>query len=104
MKLSLVVAIHVVEASAQEATATRDSAAIHIKDAEDQAALVEREARERGLRVEVENLMVLASTREDAEDLVQKITLHEGELAKAHRAREVAEENSCGLSNTVNDD
>jgi hypothetical protein len=52
----------------------------------------------------VENLMVLTSTREDAEGLVQKITLHEGELAKAHRAREVAEENSCGLSNTVNDD
>jgi hypothetical protein len=35
------------------------------------------------------------------EGLVQKITLLEGELAEACRAREVAEENSRGLSNAA---
>jgi hypothetical protein len=47
--------------------------------------------------------MTLASAREDAEGLVQKIALLEGELAEARRDREVAEENSCGLSNTATD-
>jgi hypothetical protein len=43
--------------SAQEAATTWDSASIHIEDAEDRAALVEMEARERVSRVEVENAM-----------------------------------------------
>jgi hypothetical protein len=71
---------------------------IHIKDAEDRAALKEREARESMLRVEAKNTTSLASVHEDAEGLVRKIPLLECELAEAHWAREVAEENSHGLS------
>jgi hypothetical protein len=52
-------------------------------------------------RVEAENAAVLASTHEDAEGLAQKIALLEGELAEAHQAREVAKENSRGLSDVV---
>jgi hypothetical protein len=47
--------------------------------------------------------MTLASAREDAEGLVRKIALLEGELAEACRDREVAEENSCVLSNIATD-
>jgi hypothetical protein len=43
-----------------------DNAAIRVKDAEDQATLAVREAWERVLRVEAENAVALASTREDA--------------------------------------
>jgi hypothetical protein len=35
------------ETSAQDATVMRDSATLHVKDAEDQGALAEREAQER---------------------------------------------------------
>jgi hypothetical protein len=42
----------VVVTSAQEAAAMRDSAALHIKDAYDRAALVEWEAHERVSRVD----------------------------------------------------
>jgi hypothetical protein len=59
------------EASAREAVATRDSAALSVKDEEDHATLVEREALERVLRAEVENATTLASTCEDAEGLAQ---------------------------------
>jgi hypothetical protein len=58
---------------------------------------VERKAQKRVSRVGAENTVVLASTREDAEGLVQKIALLEGELEEACRAREVPEENSRGL-------
>jgi hypothetical protein len=44
--------------------------------------LVEREAWERVPRMEAENATTLASAREDAEGLVQKIALLEGELAE----------------------
>jgi hypothetical protein len=53
--------------------------------------------------VEVENVAVLASAREDIEGLVRKVNLLEGELAEARRAREVAEENFHGLSDAVAD-
>jgi hypothetical protein len=90
-----------VETSAQEAAVARDSAVILIKDVGDRAALAEKEARERVSRVEVESAMALASVREEAKGLVRKITLLEGDLAEAPRAREVVEENSHGLSDTA---
>jgi hypothetical protein len=51
--------------------------------------------------VEAESATTLASTHEEAEGLVQKIILLEGELAEARRAQEVAEENSHGLSDVT---
>jgi hypothetical protein len=47
---------------------------------------------------EMENVMVLASVWEDAEGLVRKVALLEGEHAKACRTQEVAEEKFCRLS------
>jgi hypothetical protein len=47
--------------------------------------LVEREAWERVLRVDAENVVIFASAHEDGERLVQNITLHEGELAEEHQ-------------------
>jgi hypothetical protein len=64
----------------------------------DWAALFEREAWERVSRVEAENTVALVSTHEDVEVLVRKIAFLEDELAEARRAREVAEDKSCGLS------
>jgi hypothetical protein len=60
-------ALHVEVTQAWEAAAAtaQDSAAIHMKDAEDRAALVKVEALERVSRVEVEKAMALASTPED---------------------------------------
>jgi hypothetical protein len=91
------------ETSSHEAAVTWDSAAIHVKDIEDRAALAEREAQERVLRVEAENTTVLASAHEDAEDLVQKIALLEGDLVEPRRAREMAEKKSRGLTDAVGD-
>jgi hypothetical protein len=54
-----------VETSAQEAAVTQDSAMVWVKDAEDRAALMEREARERVKRVEADSTMVLASAHEE---------------------------------------
>jgi hypothetical protein len=89
------------ETSAQEATVMRDSATLHVKDAEDQGALAEREAQERMSRVEAGKAAVSVSSREDADDLVWKIALLEGALAEVRQAREVAEENSYSLSDMV---
>jgi hypothetical protein len=86
-----------VEASAYEAVVAWDSATILIKDVEDWTTLVEREARERVLRVEVESDATLVSACEKVEGLVRKITLLEGDLVEVHWAREVVEENSHGL-------
>jgi hypothetical protein len=47
---------------------------------------------------EVEGATVPASTREDAECLVRRLALLEGELAEARRAQEVTEEKFCHLS------
>jgi hypothetical protein len=92
-----VTAVLAAETSAQESTAAWDSTALHVKDAEDQAALIQREARERVSRMEVENSTMLASAREDAEGLALKIALLEAEHAEEHRAWELAEEKSRGL-------
>jgi hypothetical protein len=51
-----VAAVRAVEASAQEATVAQESATVLVKEAEDQAALVEREARERVSRMEADFL------------------------------------------------
>jgi hypothetical protein len=60
---------------------------IHIKDAEDRAALAERKAQDRVPRVEMENATTLASANEDAKGHVWKITLLEGELGGAPDSR-----------------
>jgi hypothetical protein len=59
-----------VETSTKVASVAQDNAVIHVKDAEDLAALTEREAQEWVSRVEVENTTVLASARVDVEGLV----------------------------------
>jgi hypothetical protein len=65
----------VVETSAWEAAALRDSAALRVKDAEDRAALAAREELERVLRAEAENTTALSSAREDAKGLAREIAL-----------------------------
>jgi hypothetical protein len=82
------------ETSTKVATVSWDSAEGRIRDAEDWAALAEREAWERVLRANVKNTTTLASTHEDALGLVCKVALLKGELAEARRAWEVAEEKS----------
>jgi hypothetical protein len=76
-----VAAVLAMGTSAQEAVVAWDSAAISVRDVEDRATLAEREAQERVSRVEAENVVALASTCEDTEGLVRKVTLLEGELA-----------------------
>jgi hypothetical protein len=51
----------------------------------------------------VKNLAVLASIWEDAEGLIYKVALLDGELAEARQAREVAEEKFCSLSDASAD-
>jgi hypothetical protein len=53
--------------------------------------------------MEVKNATALASACEDAEGLVRKITLLEGDLAQERQARKWAEENSHGLSDVAAD-
>jgi hypothetical protein len=48
---SRVVVVLPIETSAQEVTVTQDSAMVWVKDAEDRAILMERESKERVLRV-----------------------------------------------------
>jgi hypothetical protein len=64
----------------------QDSSALRVKDVEDRAALVKREALERVSRAEAENTTALAFAREDVEGLVRKITLLEDDLMMEHRA------------------
>jgi hypothetical protein len=52
---------------------------------------------------EVENTATLAYAHEEVEGLVQKVTLLEGEPAKACRAREMAEGKFHTLSDAVAD-
>jgi hypothetical protein len=82
VEVAHVMAALAAETSAQEATAALDSTALHVEDADDQTALVEREALEMVLRVEAENATALVSAHEDAEGLVRKIALLEGEHAE----------------------
>jgi hypothetical protein len=79
------------EASAQETVVAWDSTNLRVKDAEDWAALAEREALERVSRVAAENATTLASTHEDVEGLTQKIVVLEDELVAERRAQEVSE-------------
>jgi hypothetical protein len=79
------------ETSAREAVVAQDSAALHVKDAEDRDALAEREALERVSRAEAENAAVLASAREYAEGFAHKITLLEDKLTAEHQSWEVSE-------------
>jgi hypothetical protein len=51
----------------------------------------------------VESATMLTFAHEEAEGLARRIALLKGELAEAHRAREMAEENSRGLSNATAD-
>jgi hypothetical protein len=66
-------------------------AALRVKDAEDRAALMEREALERVLRVEAENDTAFASACEDVEALSWKITLLKDELAVERQSQEVSQ-------------
>jgi hypothetical protein len=59
---------------------------LHIKDAEDRAALAEREVLERVSRAKVENSMALAFGREDAKGIAHWIALLENEFAGERRA------------------
>jgi hypothetical protein len=52
-------------------------------------------------RREAENAAALALAHEDVEGLVWKVTLLEGELAEARRAREVAKGKFRSLSNVA---
>jgi hypothetical protein len=84
------------ETSTQEATAAWDNIALCVKDVENRATLEEREALERVSRAKVENAMALASTREDVEGFVQKITLLEDDLVAERQAREVSKREHRG--------
>jgi hypothetical protein len=53
--------------------------------------------------MEAENAVALASAHKNVEGLVRKIALLEGELVEERRARELAKENSRGLSDAVAD-
>jgi hypothetical protein len=98
-----VVTVLATETSTWEATAARESAVIHVRDAEDWPTMAEGEAWERLLRVEEENTVALASAHKDVDGVVRKIAVLEGELTEVHRAQEVAMETSRGLSNVVVD-
>jgi hypothetical protein len=75
----------------REAAAAWDSATLHVKDVEDRAVLVEREALERVSRAEAEKAVVLDFAHEDAKGFACKVTLLEDKLAAEHQAREVCE-------------
>jgi hypothetical protein len=79
------------EISTWEATAARGRANLCIKDAEDQATLVKRDALERVSRVEAENSAALSYARADAKGLVRKIALLEDELVEERRVWETSE-------------
>jgi hypothetical protein len=80
-----VVAMFAAETSAQEAAAPRHSATLHVKDAENRAILVEKEALERVSRAEARNAMALASAHEDAEGFARKIPFLKTSLPQSVR-------------------
>jgi hypothetical protein len=90
--------VHATEASAREAAVVHESVMTLVKEAEDWAALTEREARERVLRMELDSAVALASARREAEVFAWRIALLEGELTEACQARDTVEANSWGLS------
>jgi hypothetical protein len=74
------------EVFAWEAAAAQDNATLHVKDAEDWTALVEREALERVSRAEAKNNTTLASAHENVKSLAQKVALLEDKLDVKHWA------------------
>jgi hypothetical protein len=98
-----VTVVRAAEGFAQEPAMARESAMALVWEVEARATLVEREAWERVSRVEVESDVVLASAHGEVEDLARRISLLEGELAKACQAWDITKENSRGLSNMVAD-
>jgi hypothetical protein len=70
----------IAETSTWEAVAVCDNVAFHVGNAEDRAALAEREKLERVSRTEIKKAAALASAHDDAEFLIQKISLLEVEL------------------------
>lgn len=90
-----------VKTSAQETTTTWESTVSLIRDAEDWAALAKREARERVSNMEAESAVALAYASEEAEGIVRRVSILEGELAEAHWDRGMAKENSRGLSDVA---
>jgi hypothetical protein len=86
MKAACIMAVLAAKTSIQEATVARDITTLRVKDTEDRASLMEREAQERVSTMEAENVVALASAHEDAKGLVRKIALLEGELAEVPRA------------------
>jgi hypothetical protein len=103
VKVVRVEAVRDAEASAQEVAVTWESIATVVRDAEDRAALAEREARERVSRVEAESATTLASSRGEVEDLAWWIALFEDGLAEVRNSRDMTEEKSWGLTDTVTD-
>jgi hypothetical protein len=91
MEAARVAAMLATETSVQQAAIAWDSTTLCVKDVEDQAATAEREGLETVSRVEVENAVTLASTREDADGFARKITLLEDELVMERQARVVSE-------------
>jgi hypothetical protein len=79
------------ETSAWEAATAWGSTALHVRDVQDWATLVEREALERVSRAEAENATMLASAHQDAEGFAWKVAVLKDELAAEHQAREVSE-------------
>jgi hypothetical protein len=73
----------VVEASAQEAAMAQKSIVALVKEAEDQTALAEMEARKRVSRMEAESSAALASACGEVEVFTRGIALLEGELTEA---------------------
>jgi hypothetical protein len=77
--------------TAMLAAAVQDNATLHVKDAEDQATIAQREVLEWVSRAEAENATALASAHEDSEVLAVKVTLLKDELAVEYRAQEMSE-------------
>jgi hypothetical protein len=78
--------VHSAKASAKGVTMAQENIMTLIKDAEDWAALADREARDRMLRLEVESATSFASPHGEVEDFARRIAYLEGELAEACQA------------------
>jgi hypothetical protein len=81
-----VVAVHIMEASAQESVVARESTVILVTDVDDRATLADKEARERVSRLVAESVMPLASAQEVVESFTQSVALLEGALAELRQA------------------
>jgi hypothetical protein len=74
--------VHAVEASAQEVVAVWESTVALVKDVEDRAAQVEREAQEMVWRVEAKSVTMLDSACGEVDVFTRRISLLDGELAE----------------------